>query len=90
MPTTEAAIDRGFARDLYVSLGELTKDGTWIVRVQCKPFMGWIWAGALVIAAGGLLAAIDRRYRTRRVPAADTARVAPDIAIPVPSSSRSA
>jgi len=90
MPTTEAAIDRGFARDLYVSLGELTKDGTWIVRVQHKPFMGWIWAGALVIAAGGLLAAIDRRYRTRRVPAADAARAAPDIAIPVPSPSRSA
>jgi cytochrome c-type biogenesis protein CcmF len=73
-----------------VSLGELTKDGTWIVRVQHKPFMGWIWAGALVIAAGGLLAAIDRRYRTRRVPAADAARAAPDIAIPVPSTSRSA
>ena len=90
MPTTEAAIDRGFARDLYVSLGELTRDGTWIVRVQYKPFMGWIWAGALVIAAGGLLAAIDRRYRTRRVPAADAARAAPDIAIPVPSTSRSA
>jgi len=89
MPTTEAAIDRGFARDLYVSLGELTKDGTWIVRVQHKPFMGWIWAGALVIAAGGLLAAIDRRYRSRRVPAADAARAVPDIAIPVPSTSRS-
>jgi cytochrome c-type biogenesis protein CcmF len=92
MPTTEAAIDRGFARDLYVSLGELTKDGTWIVRIQHKPFMGWIWAGCLVIAAGGLLAAVDRRYRTRRaplpMPAADTARAAP--AIPVPSSSRSA
>jgi cytochrome c-type biogenesis protein CcmF len=90
MPTTEAAIDRGFTCDLYVSLGELTKDGTWIVRVQHKPFMGWIWAGALVIAAGGLLAAIDRRYRTHRVPAADAARAAPEIAIPVPPSSRSA
>jgi cytochrome c-type biogenesis protein CcmF len=88
MPTTEAAIDRGFARDLYVSLGELTKDGTWIVRIQHKPFMGWIWAGCLVIAAGGLLAAVDRRYRVRRVPVPDTVRAAP--AIPVPSSSRSA
>jgi cytochrome c-type biogenesis protein CcmF len=88
MPTTEAAIDRGFARDLYVSLGELTKDGTWIVRIQHKPFMGWIWAGCLVIAAGGLLAAVDRRYRTRRIPVTEAARAAP--AIPVPSSSRSA
>jgi cytochrome c-type biogenesis protein CcmF len=92
MPTTEAAIDRGFARDLYVSLGELTKDGTWIVRIQHKPFMGWIWAGCLVIAAGGLLAAVDRRYRSLRasVPASDSVRAVADVAIPVPSSSRSA
>jgi cytochrome c-type biogenesis protein CcmF len=88
MPTTEAAIDRGFARDLYVSLGEATKDGAWVVRIQHKPFMGWIWAGCLVIAAGGLLAAVDRRYRARRVPASDAARAAS--AIPVPPSSRSA
>jgi cytochrome c-type biogenesis protein CcmF len=88
MPTTEAAIDRGFARDLYVSLGEATRDGAWVVRIQHKPFMGWIWAGCLVIAAGGLLAAVDRRYRTRRVPVPDTVRATP--AIPVPSSSRSA
>jgi cytochrome c-type biogenesis protein CcmF len=73
MPTTEAAIDRGLLRDLYVSLGERTPDGAWIVRVQYKPFMGWIWGGALVIAFGGLLAAIDRRYRSRRVPVAGTA-----------------
>jgi cytochrome c-type biogenesis protein CcmF len=71
-----------------VSLGELTKDGTWIVRIQHKPFMGWIWAGCLVIAAGGLLAAVDRRYRVRRVPVPDTVRATP--AIQVPSSSRSA
>jgi cytochrome c-type biogenesis protein CcmF len=90
MPTTEAAIDRGVARDLYVSLGEPAPDGTWTVRIQHKPFMGWIWAGCLVIAAGGLLAAVDRRYRARRVPAADAARAAPEIAIQVPSTSRSA
>jgi cytochrome c-type biogenesis protein CcmF len=88
MPTTEAAIDRGVARDLYVSLGEATKDGTWIVRIQHKPFMGWIWAGCLVIAAGGLLAAVDRRYRARHVAAIAPVRAAP--VIPVPSSSRSA
>jgi len=63
MPMTEAAIDRGLWRDLYVSLGEATQDGRWLVRVQDKPFMGWIWAGALLIAAGGVLAAGDRRYR---------------------------
>jgi cytochrome c-type biogenesis protein CcmF len=63
MPMTEAAIDRGLTRDLYVSLGESTKEGTWVVRIQHKPFVGWIWGGAVVIALGGLLAATDRRYR---------------------------
>ncbi|WP_052452451.1 heme lyase CcmF/NrfE family subunit [Noviherbaspirillum autotrophicum] len=63
MPMTEAAIERGFTRDLYVSLGEATNDGTWVVRVQHKPFVGWIWAGCLIMAFGGLLAASDRRYR---------------------------
>jgi len=63
MPMTEAAIDRGFTRDLHVSLNEATKEGAWVVRVQHKPFMGWVWAGALAIALGGLLAAVDRRLR---------------------------
>ncbi len=73
MPMTEAGIDRGFTRDLYVSLGEAIDQQTWIVRVQHKPFVGWIWAGCLMMAAGGLLAASDRRYRIaarRRVTAA--------------------
>ena len=63
MPMTEAAIDRGFTHDLYVSMGEAGNDGAWIVRVQHKPFIGWIWAGALIMALGGFLAASDRRYR---------------------------
>ena len=63
MPMTEAGIDRGFTRDLYVSLGEATNDGAWVVRVQHKPFVGWIWAGCLIMAFGGLLAASDKRYR---------------------------
>ena len=63
MPMTEAGIDRGFTRDLYVSLGEATQDGAWIVRVQHKPFVGWIWGGCIIMAFGGLLAASDRRYR---------------------------
>lgn len=63
MPMTEAAINRGFTRDLYVSLGESTEDGSWLVRVQHKPFVSWIWAGCLIMALGGFLAASDRRYR---------------------------
>jgi cytochrome c-type biogenesis protein CcmF len=69
MPMTEAAIDRGFTRDIYVSLGEITPDKRWIVRVQVKPFVGWIWAGALLIALGGGVAAADRRLRRHAVSA---------------------
>jgi cytochrome c-type biogenesis protein CcmF len=61
---TEAAISPGLTRDLYVSLGDpLDKDGTWLVKVQHKPFVDWIWGGCLIMALGGVLAASDRRYR---------------------------
>ena len=60
---TEAAIDPGFTGDLYVSLGDPLADGAWLVKVQHKPFIDWIWGGCLVMALGGLLAASDRRYR---------------------------
>jgi cytochrome c-type biogenesis protein CcmF len=63
MPMTEAAIDTSIFRDLYVSLGEPVDDSAWIVRVQHKPLVVWIWAGCLLMALGGLLAASDRRYR---------------------------
>jgi len=63
MPMTEAAIDTGVTRDLYVSLGDSLGDGTWLVKVQVKPFIDWIWFGCLIMALGGLLAASDRRYR---------------------------
>ena len=76
MPMTEAAIDRGFTRDLYVSLGEATDDGAWLVRVQHKPFMSWVWGGAVVIALGGFVAAADRRYRLRRRAAASVQQLA--------------
>jgi len=62
-PMTEAAIDTGLARDLYVSLGDPLPDGSWVVKVQVKPFIDWIWGGCLIMALGGLLAASDRRYR---------------------------
>jgi len=74
---TEAAIDTGLTRDLYVSLGEpIANSPAWIVRVYVKPFVDWIWGGCLVMALGGLLAATDRRYRARvreRAPAYATA-----------------
>ncbi len=64
---TEAAIDTGFTRDLYVALGESVDDGAgWIVRIYLKPFIDWIWGGAFMMAMGGLLAATDRRYRAKK------------------------
>jgi cytochrome c-type biogenesis protein CcmF len=66
MPMTEAAIDTGLARDLYVSLGEPLKDGAWVVRVYYKPFVSWIWGGAFLMALGGIIAVTDRRYRLAR------------------------
>jgi cytochrome c-type biogenesis protein CcmF len=62
MPMTEAAIDAGFTRDIYVSLGEALADGGWTLRIYHKPFINWIWGGALLMAMGGGLAAADRRY----------------------------
>ena len=64
-PMTEAAIDGGATRDLYVALGEPLGDGKWSVRLYYKPFQRWIWVGPLIMALGGLLAAFDRRYRNR-------------------------
>jgi cytochrome c-type biogenesis protein CcmF len=61
---TEAAIDSGLTRDLYVSLGEPVANGNaWTAKLQVKPFVDWIWGGCLLMALGGLLAAADRRYR---------------------------
>lgn len=65
MPMTEAAIDVGFTRDVYVSLGEPLEGQAWAVRVYFKPFVDWIWGGCVLMALGGLLAMLDRRYRLR-------------------------
>ncbi len=74
MPTTEAAIDFGLARDLYLVLGDKQKSGGWAVRSYIEPFANWLWGGALLMAFGGGLSLSDRRYRVaagaRRVPAA--------------------
>ena len=65
MPMTEASIDSGLTRDVYVSLGEPLEGKAWAVRAYFKPFVDWIWIGALIMALGGLLAASDKRYRLR-------------------------
>ncbi len=73
-PMTEAGIDPGLTRDLFVALGEALPDGAWTVRIYYKPFIRWIWIGPLLMAIGGFIAVSDRRYRVRavrRAPAAD-------------------
>ena len=65
MPMTEAAIQPGLTRDLYVSLGDPLEGGGWLVSVRLKPFVDWIWGGCLIMALGGLFAASDRRYRVQ-------------------------
>ncbi|MGB5260240.1 MAG: heme lyase CcmF/NrfE family subunit [Gammaproteobacteria bacterium] len=62
-PMTEAGIDAGLMRDIYVSLGEGLGGGDWSLRLYYKPYVRWIWLGGLMIAFGGMLAALDRRYR---------------------------
>ncbi|SIT32852.1 heme lyase CcmF/NrfE family subunit [Achromobacter sp. MFA1 R4] len=63
MALSQADIDSGFSRDLFVALGEPVGENAWTVRIQVKPFMTWIWTGCILMALGGLLAAGDGRYR---------------------------
>jgi cytochrome c-type biogenesis protein CcmF len=65
-PMTEGAIHSRPLRDLYVSMGEAVPGGAWVLQVQLKPFVTWIWGGCVLMALGGLLAASDRRYRVRQ------------------------
>ena len=73
---TEAGIDAGFTRDVYVSLGEPLEGDDWSVRLNVKPFVRWLWLGALLMGGGALLAACDARFRRRSRANA----VAPEIA----------
>ena len=76
-PLTQVALRAGFTRDLYVAMGEDLGDGSWAIRLQYKPLVRWLWLGGLLMAAGGLLAVADKRYRRapkrRRGVASDTA-----------------
>ena len=65
-PMTEAGIDADWHGDWYVSLGEPVAPGAWSMRMQYKPFVRFIWGGALLMALGALVAAADRRYRRRQ------------------------
>jgi len=73
---TEAALDAGLTRDLYVSLGEPLKGDAWAIRLHVKPFVRCIWLGGLMIGLGGLLSVMDKRYRRRRKPSTQSKAVA--------------
>ncbi|MEM6905002.1 MAG: heme lyase CcmF/NrfE family subunit [Pseudomonadota bacterium] len=63
-PTTEAAIDGGLLRDVYVVLGDKQRDGdAWAVRSYHKPLANWIWLGSFIMALGGVVSLTDRRFR---------------------------
>ena len=68
MPTTEAAIDASLMRDVYVALGEPIAEGSneWALRIYVKPLIRWIWLGAIIMALGGLLSMLDKRYRIKK------------------------
>lgn len=73
MPTTEADIDNGLTRDVYLVIGDPQDGGGWAVRTYIKPFTNWIWAGCALMALGGLLSLTDRRYRFAAAGARNTA-----------------
>ncbi|CAD5286954.1 heme lyase, CcmF subunit [Alteromonas sp. 38] len=67
MPMTEAAIHSTVSRDLFIAMGEPLDDGAWAVRIYIKPFVAWLWAGAVVMAIGGIFSISDKRYRMAKV-----------------------
>ena len=77
METTEAAIDNGLWRDLYLVIGDAQPEGGWAVRSYVKPFASWIWAGAIIMALGGLLSLSDRRFRVAAGAPRQTEKPAP-------------
>jgi cytochrome c-type biogenesis protein CcmF len=78
MPTTEAAIDYGIFRDLYLVIGDPQDGGGWAVRTYVKPFTNWIWGGAILMAFGGAVSLTDRRFRI----GAGARRTAPPAGVP--------
>jgi len=76
MPMTEAGIDAHWQRDLFVALGEDLGNGAWSLRIQYKPLVRFIWLGAIIMAVGGFIGVLDRRYRVK----AASSAIVPDSA----------
>ncbi len=79
---TEASVNYGIFRDIYVSLGDPVEnkatdaagDLSWGVRIYVKPFMVWVWLGCTLMALGGFTTLADRRYRLRQPAGAKASR----------------
>jgi len=78
MGMTEAGIDPGLFRDVYVALGDPLPGGAWQIRVHYKPFIRWIWLGAIFMSIGGILSMLDKRYRVKKKAALASKSVAAD------------
>jgi len=74
-PSTEMAIDAGFLRDLFVTLGEKRGEQGWTMTIYVKPFVRWVWLAAILMAVGSSVSALDKRYRRLRKPTLDTEQV---------------
>jgi cytochrome c-type biogenesis protein CcmF len=66
-PSTEMAIDAGFTRDLFITLGEERESGAWSMSIYIKPLVRWVWLGSLIMALGAIVAVLDKRYRRLKV-----------------------
>ncbi len=61
--TTETAIRTNGFGDVYAVLGDPDGKGGWTLRLYYNPLAPWIWLGAVVMVAGGIVSLSDRRYR---------------------------
>jgi cytochrome c-type biogenesis protein CcmF len=88
MGMTEAGIDPGLFRDVYVALGDPLPEGAWAIRVHYKPFVRWIWLGAIFMSLGGVLSMLDKRYRKRKTVAGKEPIVADSLTNSVASNAK--
>ena len=78
--TTEAAIETYSWYDLYVVIGNRTKNGGYVARIYHKPLAPWLWLGSIMMMLGGFLSLSDRRLRVGAPRRAKVAALKPQAA----------
>jgi cytochrome c-type biogenesis protein CcmF len=76
----EAAVGVSWSRDVLATMGDEVGKGAWSLRLQVRPLMRLVWLGAFLMACGGFLATLDRRYRKQRATADEAAVAASTLA----------